>query len=96
MRVEQAHLMQRFLTRAPLRTAQLFQSAQVCFVVAAGVAAVACASETGTETPVLAETPARVNAEVTGLSAPQHGFQVESPGVWIEPECAKASAVGRW
>ncbi|HET8934569.1 MAG TPA: hypothetical protein VFN67_14065 [Polyangiales bacterium] len=58
--------------------------AQFCFVAASTLIGVACASETGTEGPAEAQV-ARVSAEVSILTAPQHGFQVESPGVWIDP-----------
>jgi len=77
MRVEQAPLMHRSL-----------QPHQLCFAAASTLIAVACASETGlvSDGPAEAQS-ARVNVEVGGLAleAPQHGFQVESPGVWIEP-----------
>jgi hypothetical protein len=77
MRVEQAPPMQRSL-----------HLPQLSFVAASTLIAVACASETGLGTDVSLEAQSpRVNAEVAGLAldAPQHGFQVESPGVWIEP-----------
>jgi hypothetical protein len=56
----------------------------LCFSTASIALAVACASETASET--VAEYPAvRVSAEAAELTAPHNGFQVESPGVWIEP-----------
>ena len=63
---------------------------QLCFAAASTLIAVACASETGPGQDNEASTDAqgaRLNAGVTDLAiaAPQHGFQVESPGVWIEP-----------
>ena len=61
-----------------------FHPHQLSFAAVSALFAVACASETGTEAPADAQ-GARVHAEIAGLAAPQHGFQVESPGVWIEP-----------
>jgi hypothetical protein len=77
MRVEQAPSM--VSTHASFPT-----QAKLCFAAASTLFAIACATETGTEAPAEAQV-ARVNAEVAGLSAPEHGFQVASPGVWIEP-----------
>lgn len=62
----------------------LSPQAQLCFAAASTLIAAACASETGTEAAAELQA-ARANAEVAALSAPQHGFLVESPGVWIEP-----------
>lgn len=52
----------------------------LCFAAASTLIGVACASETGTEYPA-----ARISADAAELTVPEHGFQVESPGVWIEP-----------